>query len=117
MFKVGKLYICEEYFLLLYPDPETAAAAALHRAALSMPSNVGKSEVVRTGLRHALAAIDADYWSKRFGKPVLYAKKNIPLLILNNREKYVEVLAGDRKGWIIVEDWLGIKEISNENIS
>ncbi len=27
--------------------------------ALSMPSNVGKAEAVRTGLRHALAAIDA----------------------------------------------------------
>jgi hypothetical protein len=90
--ETGKLYICEEYFLLLYPDPETATAA-------------GSSDV------RADAADAADYWSNRFGKPVLYAKKNIPLLILNNREKYVEVLAGDRKGWIIFNDYLNIKEI------
>ena len=97
MFKVGKLYICEEFFLLLFPCQETAAAA---RSALTAPRRTAADR----------AAADTDYWSNRFGKPVLYAKKNIPLLILNNREKYIEVLAGDRKGWIIVEDWLGIKE-------
>lgn len=98
MFKVGKLYICEEYFLLLFPDPETASLAALRLYLFAAPQG-------------AVTAATADAWSNRFGKPVLYAKKNIPLLSLNNKEKYVEVLAGDRKGWIIVEDWLGIKEI------
>ena len=100
MFKVGKLYLCEEYFLLLYPDQEDAAAAAHYHAA------------ARTS-----AAVQSTYWTRKLGKPVLYVKKNIPLLILNNREKYVEVLAGDRKGWIIYQDWLELKEISNENIS
>ena len=94
MLKVGKLYICEEYFLMLYPDQETAAAACGHLA--------------RTADAAILAAA---FWSKRFGKPVSYAEKNVPLLPLNNKEKYVEVLAGDRKGWIICEDWLNIKEI------
>ena len=92
--EAGKLYICEEFFLLLYPDPETAAAAANTTAADT-----------------TAAAVVADYWSNRFGKPVLYAKKNIPLLVLNNKEEYVEVLAGDRKGWIVIEDWLELKEI------
>ena len=91
--ETGKLYICEEYFLLLFPDPETATT--VH---------------VECGDAASYAA-STDYWSNRFGKPVLYAKKNIPLLILNNREKYVEVLAGDRKGWIVIEDWLELKEI------
>lgn len=91
--EVGKLYICQEYFLMLYPDQEAAAAAAAPAPMLVL----------------LLGA--AAYWSKRFGKPVSYAEKNIPLLILNNKEKYVEVLAGDRKGWIICEDWLNIKEI------
>ena len=101
MLEVGKLYICEEYFLLLYPDPETAAYA---RSAW---------DYVSSALTTAAApfAEVTDYWSNRFGKPVLYAKKNIPLLILNNREKYVEVLAGDRKGWIILNDYLNIKAI------
>ena len=90
--EAGKLYICEEYFLMLYPDPETAAA------------------VGATAFTDAPAGT-ADYWSNQFGKPVLYAKKNIPLLVLNNKEEYVEVLAGDRKGWIVIEDWLELKEI------
>ena len=91
--KTGKLYICEEYFLLLYPDPETAAAGA---------TAVGGT---------AEAAAAADYWSNRFGKPVYYAEKKVPLLVLNNKKEYIEVLAGDKKGWIIYADWLELKEI------
>ena len=99
MLEVGKLYTCEKYCLMLYPDPETADV----RSALE------------AGGRSALdaAAASAAYWSKRFGKPISYAEKNIPLLVLNNEEKYVEVLAGDKKGWIIDQDWLEIKEIDN----
>lgn len=36
---------------------------------------------------------------------------HVPLLSLNNKEKYFEVLVEKKVGWIIVEDWLGIKEI------
>ena len=105
MLKIGKLYICEEFFLLLYPDQETCAAAAFDRTA-----------AVATAAFDRTAAL-ATYWTRKLGKSVSYTDKNIPLLSLNNKEKYVEVLAGDRKGWIIVEDWLELKEISNENIS
>jgi hypothetical protein len=94
MLKVGKLYHCEEYHLLLFPDPDTAAAAAAATAAAG-----------------AGAAARAAYWSKRFGKPVSYADKNIPILALYNKEEYVEVLAGDKTGWIIYKDYLNIKEI------
>jgi len=92
--EAGKLYLCEKYFLLLYPDQETAS---------------GRSATAFEGLGTAVGA--ATYWTRKLGKSVSYTDKNIPLLSLNNKEKYVEVLAGDRKGWIIVEDWLGIKEI------
>ena len=104
MLQVGKLYICEQYFLLLYPDQEASAAAAHYHAAARTSAAAADEEV------HS-AAGQSTYWSRKLGKPVLYAKKNIPLLILNNREKYVEVLAGDRKGWIIYQDWLELKEI------
>ena len=107
MLKIGKLYICEEFFLLLYPDQETAAAA-VPISAVAGPSLFRR----RTALTAAaVVAADATYWTKKLGKSVSYTDKNTPLLSLNNKEKYVEVLAGDRKGWIIVEDWLGIKEI------
>ena len=97
MFKVGKLYLCEEYFLLLYPDWEACATAA------ATPRSASSAE--------ALVGAHAAYWTRKLGKSVSYTDKNIPLLSLNNKEKYVEVLAGDRKGWIIYQDWLGIKEI------
>ena len=92
MLELGKLYRCEEYHLMLYPDQETAAEAE--------PASLA-----------AGWGADAAYWSEQFGKPVSYAEKNIPLLVLNNKEEYVEVLAGDRKGWIVYQDWLKIREI------
>lgn len=94
MFKVGKLYICEEYFLLLYPDPDTALAGAIADLFSPVP-----------------AVAHAAFWTRKLGKSVSYTEKKVPLLVLNNREKYVEVLAGDRKGWIIFNDYLNIKEI------
>ena len=85
MIEVGKLYRCSEYFLMLYPDKDTAAAAVLPIAAPST-STSGSS----------------------------YCNPLTPLLVLSVNEKYVEVLAGDKKGWIINMDWLEIKEIINE---
>lgn len=99
MFEVGKLYRCEKYHLLLYPDPDAAAAAARSHQPSSAAPNSGNP------------ATFADFWSNRFGKSVFYADKNIPLLCLNNKEEYIEVLAGDKKVWIIFKDWLNIKEI------
>lgn len=101
MLEVGKLYACEKFHLMFYPDQETAAAAARsHQPSSADP--IG-------GLPFALAA----HWSNRFGKPVSYAEKNIPLLVLKAEEKFYEVMIEDKKGWIIYEDWLEIKEIDN----
>lgn len=92
-FEVGNLYSCSEYFLLLYPDKDTAAAVGTD-AATSSPDGGA-----------------AAYWSKKFGKSVSYCNPKTPLLVLAVEEKYVEVLAGDKKGWIINMDWLNIQEI------
>ena len=101
MLEVGKLYQCKDYFLMFYPDPETAECLA--------------SAVAR---RLAADAIDAEaaaaaaaFWSNRLGKFVFYVDKNTPILILNNKEEYIEVLVGEKKGWIIYRDWLNLKEI------
>ena len=95
--EVGKLYSCSEYFIMLYPDRETAASAAGYAAA-----------------GYAAAARAAAYWSRKLEKPVIYAEKNIPLLVLNTSDEYVEVLAGDQRGWAICPDWLNIKEITDD---
>ena len=97
MLEVGKLYSCSKCFLMLYPDKKTAAwTNASERSS------------------YTLAAHDAAYWSRELGKPILYVEKNVPLLVLTVEEKYVEVLAGDRKGWIVYRDRLNIKEIIDE---
>ena len=90
MLEVGKLYHCEEYHLMLYPDPDTAAEAATAAAGTTTA---------------------AAYWSNRLGKPISCVDKNIPILVLNSKEKFYEVLVEDKKGWIIFKDWLNIKEI------
>ena len=102
MLEAGKLYLCEEYFLLLYPDPETAATAST--------CDPSPTEFVRCRTAAVTEGLAA-YWSKRFEKPFYYTEKKVPFLVLNNKKEYIEVLAGDKKGWIMVRDGLGIKEI------
>ena len=58
------------------------------------------------------AATVAAYWTKKLQKPVSYCDPKTPFLILNTSDEYVEVLAGDQRGWAICQDWLEIKEIS-----
>lgn len=99
MLEVGKLYVCEEYYLLLYPDPLTAARADF----------IG-------GDKTGDPVYQSSYWSMKLRKPVSYAKNNTPFLVLNKdknewNEEYTEVLAGDRKGWIIYSQLFNIKEI------
>ena len=93
MLEVGKLYSCSEYFLMFYPDKDTAAAR-------------GAGDP-----RRPAAVAVAAYWTRELGKPVSYCNPLTPLLVLSVKEQYIEVLAGDKVGWIINEDWLNIKEI------
>ena len=104
--EVGKLYSCSEYFLLLYPDKESAADAGPAFAAAPLSGH---------GFNAADAAASASaYWSRKLGKPVSYCNPLTPLLVLSVKEQYIEVLAEDKRGWIINEDWLELKEIVNE---
>jgi len=104
--EVGKLYRCAVCFLLLYPDKDTASSAAAdeHHAAAEA------AHATATAATTSAAA----YWSKKFDKPVNYCNPLAPLLVLSVKEQYIEVLAGDKRGWIINEDWLEIKEITDD---
>jgi len=106
MLEVGKLYSCSEYFLLLYPDKDTASSAAA-----APPLDAAAAIIEAAG---AAVPAAAAYWSKKFGKSVSYCNPKTPLLVLAVEEKYVEVLAEDKRGWIINEDWLEIKEITDD---
>jgi hypothetical protein len=96
--EIGKLYSCEERFLMLYPDKDTVAHAEIAAAPITQP------------LDRAIERIAA-HWTRRLGKPISYMEKSIPFLVLNVEENFYEVLGGDRKGWIIYRDWVKIKEI------
>lgn len=100
MLEVGKLYSCSKYFLMLYPDKKTAAAV--------LRAGDGGAALPAAA---AFAAATASYWSKRLGKSVSYCNPKTPLLVLAVEEKYIEVLVGDKRGWIIYQDWCVIKEI------
>jgi hypothetical protein len=101
MIEVGKLYSCSKYSLLLFADKETAntAVAALWQCSRSSTAS----------------PIGAAYWTRelarKLGKPVSYCNPETPLLVLFVKEEYIEVLAGDKKGWFINMDWLEIKDI------
>jgi hypothetical protein len=107
MLKVGKLYSCSEYNLLLYPDK--AAARHADDVAFSFSSAVART----TG---PLAAVDAGYWSTKLDKSVSYCNPLTPLLVLNADNRYAEVLVGDKVVWIINEYWLELKEIVDEAV-
>jgi len=107
MLKVGKLYSCSEYNLLLYPDK--AAARHADDVAFSFSSAVART----TG---SDAAVDAGYWSTKLDKSVSYCNPLTPLLVLNADNRYAEVLVGDKVVWIINEYWLELKEIVDEAV-
>ena len=106
MLEVGKLYRCSEYFLSLFPNKETAATA--HAA-----TTAGGTAEAAASADGGTAEADATcaYWTRKLGKPVSFCDPETPLLVLSIKEEYIEVLAGDKVGWIINEDWLNIKEI------
>jgi hypothetical protein len=106
MLKIGKLYSCSEYNLLLYPDKATASKARLLTFSCS-------SAVART-TGSITAAVDAGYWSTKLNKSVSYCNPLTPLLIVNADNHYAEVLVGDKVVWIVNEDWLELKEIVDE---
>lgn len=90
---------------MLYPDKETADDTQAEDA-------FGTVSGTNAAFRTSWGAMGAvAFCSQRFGKHVSYIEKNMPFLVLSFKGKgtYVEVLAGDRKGWIVNEDFL--KEI------
>jgi hypothetical protein len=93
MLNVGKLYR-SEYYLMLYPDKKTArfAASSFEVSARS-------------------AAKYVDLLNRDYRKKASVIKNKVPFLVLNISNEYVEVLVGDRKGWIVFAKSLRLKEI------
>jgi hypothetical protein len=95
MLEVGKLYSCSEYYLLLYPDNETAWASQACGYEAAFLANRFASDL-----------------SRRLGKAITYCDPETPLLVLNVVDEYIEVLAGEQKMWIIDREWAHIRSIA-----
>jgi hypothetical protein len=95
---VGKFYICEDFYLFLFPDRRSAVYTPL--AAV---------------LTETKAATHAHMQSKELGRHLSYCDPNTIFLVLRHVNNVYEVLAGDKKGWIINRYWLGLKEPNNDH--
>jgi len=91
-FEEGKLYKCPEYFLIIYPTRE-------------------KAETETT----AAFAWAARYWSEELGCSVRYSEPNEIFIFLKKEiieeQKYINVLFGDKQGWIIHKNWMEIERV------
>jgi len=98
-FEKGKLYKCPTYYLLIYSraSPPTESPLA---AAFSCMSSI---------------ATEAKYWSNKLNCTVCFSKLNEIFMFLKEEtteeERYLNVLFGDKQGWIINRYWLGVERI------
>ena len=86
--QIGKFYMSDQHHLCLYPDKKSAVEVE-----------------EESGYNHPY------FWSQKLGKPVDYIKKCVPFLVLHKDRTIVEVLVGERKGFILYRKWIIFKEL------
>ena len=111
-------YVCEDYFLLIYETKENAAAGRampgwVDPAAVAVATAAVAGRLVLRGGVPLYGEAAAEYWSKRLNSRVLFSNPNEPIFLIKKEDKYWHVIIGERVGWIIAEDWIGIKELKN----
>lgn len=105
MLVTNKLYRCADHYLILYPNQDIANSSGYYFR--------------EKAVAHPYSGLADDYCfslSRRYQVPVTYALKNVPILVLNagvntRGDHLYEILAGDRKGWMIYRPWLYIKPL------
>jgi len=92
---IGKLYQVKEYFWLLYPSKDIAAA---HRRPAAARSGVGPQGV-------ATAAWVVAYYSKEYNYNVSYLNPNSIFCLLEQDGNFMKILSTEGNiGWIILSD-------------
>jgi len=111
MLNIGKLYSCSECFLVLYPDKETAVAiiTRLQGTQQARGSRIGGVEDTEAGRRRRNFFVN--WWKKELGKHFRFCDPRTPFLVLSAEDDIVEILLGDKRHWIINEDWIEFEEI------
>jgi len=116
-FEVGKLYKCSEYFLIIYPTRENAMSAMASLTRILPASRAVFCSALAAWCAPArarrAAAQAASYWSKELNCTVRYSEPDEIFIFLKEEiieeQKYINVLFGDKQGWIIYEDWMEIE--------
>ena len=91
---IGSLYAVKQWFWLLFPTKETAAAVNP-----ASPTTPGFFEAV-AAFPSTAAAVTVDFWSKHFNCEVTYFSSDSFIVFLEEDGKYKKVLTSEgRIGW------------------
>jgi len=100
-FEIGKLYKCPEYYLLIYSTT------------LGSPRRLTSISRLSKGNRGPIPRI-VQYWSDILGCTVRCSEPNEIFVFLKEEiikgERYINVLFGDKQGWIVCKNWLEIRK-------
>ncbi len=106
--KVGQLYKCLNFSLLIYPTIEKLTSASGDHS-ISAGVHVKELHPHNTDK----AAFWADFWSKELKCQVRFSQPNEIFMFLGRIEKsgrrnreYGHVLFGEKQGWIIIRNYL-----------
>jgi len=110
-FKIGKLYKCSDHYILIYPTREKAASSG------ARPMAAGRSAAASRNSWAAAAVVGqaASYWSEELNCTVRCSEPNEIFIFLKEEiieeQKYINVLFGDKQGWIVYKDWMKIERV------
>jgi len=117
-FKIGKLYKCSDHLLMIYPTRENAAAAAQAEDVPATCEQAAWAVAWCSAAEQAAAAAvawAARYWSEELNCTVCYSEPDEIFIFIKEEiieeHKYLNVLFGDKQGWIICKNWLRIERI------
>jgi len=113
-FEEGKLYKCSAYLLMIYPTREKADAGA---AWMEARATAAKWDATARIPSAWWLVLSARYWSKELNCTVRYSEPNEIFIFLKDGiiegRKYLNVLFGDKQGWIVYKNWLKIERVNN----
>lgn len=119
---MNKFYVCEKYYLLIYETKQAsdkALAATTLAADRSGLLAQGAAFAASASLTAAGGVSLGDHWSEKLKSKVLYSNPREPIFVIKKEEeRFWNVIIGEKIGWIIVQNWLEIKELKQgfENV-
>ena len=95
--EIGKLYKCSEYYLVIYPSEEASVSGMATRASTAVATRSGAGWV--------------ELWSEVLSCTVRYSEPGEVFMCLEVKSNIAHVLFGEKQGWIINRNWLGLRRV------